>query len=141
MNYGLKCQLLAEGYKHEQLDTPETKSNKELKKLGLRNNNTNRKKSSVVSWNCSKKMIEFLKSNGALTTPTGNGNEYLLEYNLKTKKFQLTRKLNIDGKEKWFNPVIISGEIEQTAVFKKLREFASQFKGQKKHIEEGYFNY
>lgn len=107
----------------------------------VRNNNTNRKKSSVVSWNCSKKMIEFLKSNGALTTPTGNGNEYLLEYNLKTKKFQLTRKLNIDGKEKWFNPVIISGEIEQTAVFKKLREFASQFKGQKKHIEEGYFNY
>lgn len=145
MNYDMKCQLLSEGYKQEQLEEGafETKVNtiksglsidKEIKKLGLGYNGgdivyTNKKKdASIVSWGCTPKMIEFLRANGSLTTPVGNGNEYFLEYNLRTKKFQLLRLLNNGEKLKWFNPVIISGAITQTPTFKRIAEIAPQFK-------------
>lgn len=146
MNYDMKCQLLAEGYKQEQLEEGafETKVNaiksglsidKEMKKLGLGYNGgdivytTKKKDASIVSWGCTPKMIEFLKANGSLTTPVGNGNEYFLEYNLRTRKFQLLRLLNKPGEKlKWFNPVTINGAIEQTPTFKRIAEIAPQFK-------------
>lgn len=146
MNYDMKCQLLAEGYKQEQLEEGafETKVNgiksginldKEVKKFGLGYNGgdpvyTNRKRNAtIVSWGCNSKMVEFLKNNGILTTPTSEGNEYFLEYNLRTKKFQLVRCYQAPGRmPKWFNPVTLSGDIEQNSVFKRLAEIAPQYK-------------
>lgn len=100
---------------------------KELKKYGLEYNGGDtiysKNKATMVSWGMNKKIIDYLKNKGKFTMPSQKGNEYFLEYNLRTKKFEIVRLLNKIGWEsKWYEPVVI--DIEDDPMFKRIAEIA-----------------
>ena len=115
-----------------------TKIEKELRSLGLGYNGgdpvyTNDKKNATIaSWSLipNKKAMNLLKANGEFSYPLSYGNNYYLEYNIRTKKFTIVRELWTPGKgTKWFNPVEIKNpEVLNSPIFKRVEEIAAQMK-------------
>lgn len=115
-----------------------TKIEKELRSLGLGYNGgdpvyTNDKKNATIaSWSLipNKKAMNLLKANGEFSYPLSYGNNYYLEYNIRTKKFTILRELWLPGKgTKWFNPVEIKNpEVLNSPIFKRVKEIATQMK-------------
>ena len=100
---------------------------KELLKYGLDYNGGDtvysKNKATMVSWRMKQKIIDYLKNKGKFTLPDWKGNEYFLEYNLRTKKFEIVRLLNSIGWEtKWYDPVVI--DVEDDPLFKRIAEIA-----------------
>lgn len=114
------------------------KLEKELKSLGLGYNGgdpiyTNEKKNaSIASWELipNRKAMNLLKENGEFSYPTSFGNNYYLEYNIRTKKFTIVRHFWVPGKgTKWFNPVEVKNpKVLNSPVFKRAEELATQMK-------------
>lgn len=115
-----------------------TKIEKELRSLGLGYNGgdpvyTNDKKNATIaSWSLlpNKKIMNLLKANGEFSYPLSYGNNYYLEYNIRTKKFTILRELWSPSKgTKWFNPVEIKNpEVLNSPIFKRVEEIATQMK-------------
>lgn len=115
-----------------------TKIEKELRSLGLGYNGgdpvyTNDKKNATIaSWSLipNKKAMNLLKANGEFSYPLSYGNNYYLEYNIRTKKFTIVRELWTPSKgTKWFNPVEIKNpEVLNSPIFKRVEEIAAQMK-------------
>lgn len=115
-----------------------TKIEKELKSLGLGYNGgdpiytNNKKNATIASWELipNKKIMNLLKANGEFSYPLSYGNNYYLEYNIRTKKFTILRQFWTPGKDtKWFNPVEVKNpEILNSPVFKRVEEIAIQMK-------------
>lgn len=115
-----------------------TKIEKELRSLGLEYNGgdpiytNNKKNATIASWSLipNKKAMNLLKTNGEFSYPLSYGNNYYLEYNIRTKKFTIVRELWTPGKDtKWFNPVEIKNpEVLNSPIFKRVKEIAAQMK-------------
>ncbi len=115
-----------------------TKIEKELKSLGLGYNGgdpiytNNKKNATIASWELipNKKAMNLLRANGEFSYPLSYGNNYYLEYNIRTKKFTIVRQLWTPGKDtKWFNPVEVKNpEILNSPIFKRAEEIAVQMK-------------